>query len=76
MGGSSGMLGAYRDEGTMIDWGALCDERRVGSRLRLRMRLYGERLCKLIHPVRLHEGDDCSVVFFNGRFEQLDSIRP
>ena len=31
------MLGAYRDEGTLINWDVLCDEGRVGSRLRLRI---------------------------------------
>lgn len=74
MGGSSGILGAYGDEGTIINWEALCDEGRGGSRLRLQMRLYGERLCTLIHPGRPHEGDDYSVIFSYSRFEQLDSI--
>ena len=54
---------------------ALRDEGREGSWLRLRMRLYGEKLCTLIDPVGLHEGNRYfDVVFFKGRFEQLDSI--
>ena len=39
------------------------------------MRLYGGRLCTLIQPVGLHEGNKYSEeIFFKGRFEQFDVI--
>ena len=75
MGEFSGVPGAYRKEGSLINWEALYDEGRGGSRLRLRMRLYGGRLCTLIDPVGLHEGNGYfDEVYFKSRFEQLDSI--
>ena len=65
--------GAYRKQCSLINWKALCDEGRGGSWLRLRVRLYGGRLCALIDPVGLHEGNECfDVMFFKGRYEQSD----
>lgn len=74
MGQFSVVPGAYRKEGSLINWEVLCNVGRIGSWLRLRMRLYGGRLCTLIDPVGLHEGNKYFDVFFKGRFEQLDAI--
>ena len=74
MGQFSVVPGAWK-EGSLINWEVFCDVGRGGSWLRLRMRLYGGRLCTLIDPVGLHEGDNYfDEVFFRGRFEQLDAI--
>ena len=60
----SGVPGAYRKQGWLINWKALCDEGRGGSRLRLRMRLYGGRPCTLTDPFGLHEGNGYLMLCF------------
>ena len=73
MGEFSGVPVAYRQQRSLINWKALYDEEREGSVLRLGVRLYGGRLCALIDPVGLHEGNGYfDVIIFKGRYAQLN----